>query len=97
MLKREKRTLADQLKRAKKEYPILALAYEIQQVTIGELLGTRSLDSTHMGPLYEAVSGPNAPHTEDSVERERKLERLLKCLGRASTYASGLDCFDKYG
>lgn len=87
-----------QLKEVKKRYPLVALAYGIQEATIAELSYSVSHD-TIMGSIYISLTNAQIDLKTATdlrvklVEARRKFDR---CQGRARTDAETGGCIEAY-
>jgi hypothetical protein len=96
MLAREKVSLEDQLEKAVRDYPVLVLAYRIQEVVIGDLLDALATEDFRTSGFYEALNSDSASIDRLKAEFSVKLKKLKICVARAEDVDAGLDCFDAF-
>jgi hypothetical protein len=99
LLGSKRRQLDQQLARARKEYPLLALSYLVQKVAIQEIAPVASVLDDAAFPVLHALLVNQADLAQSQVEMSQRLRKLRTCLIRASadpTGQDGFDCFDAF-
>jgi len=104
-ISRDSELFKKQLREVKEEYPLVMLAYRIQQAVITELSMPRFITDTEIGPLYTSVEYVQTDSMlRQMVEQQQRLADLKQCLFRANTsasssgeqYLAGMDCFETF-
>lgn len=85
-----------QLELTKEQFPLVAMAMEIQKATIKDILSNRNASELETVEFYEAVFEENLLSEQVEVELRQRITKLKRCLGRAETYSDGLACFEGY-
>lgn len=94
-----------QLKEVKGKYPLVMLAYRMQQAVITELSMPRFISDTEIGSLYSTIESVQTDSmVKLKVENQQRLADLKTCLMRAHTsdsssgeqYLAAVDCFETF-
>lgn len=93
-LKASQKEFTQELTEVKKQYPLVALGYAIQKATIAELSYVRSAGDLEIGSISAALA-ITKPIIPDAVLSQR-LEKLNRCLGRATSDSDTAGCFDAF-
>lgn len=104
-ISKDNKLFKKQLKEVKEKYPLVMLAYRIQQAVITELSMPRFITDTEIGPLYTTIESVQTDSmVKIKVEGQQRLAALITCLMRAHTsgssrgeqYLAGVECFEKF-
>jgi len=82
--------LVKQLKEVKKKYPLVVLAYAVQEATIVELTTAEAKPAT-ITDICSALTPSRAAN-----EYVRLLSDLRHCLERSKDYEGGMACFETF-
>ncbi len=105
MLAKDKKLFKKQFKEVEKKYPLVILAYRIQQAVIAGLSRSRYIAELGIGSIYGVLETSDfEAYTRAEVEQQQRLKKLKDCLRRADTsgassgerYQAGVACFDNY-
>ena len=103
MISRDKKELEKQFAEVEEKYPLVMLAYRIQQAVIYIISGPISIADSGIGSLYDELSPIHSTTLQKlKVEQSQRLINLKDCLFRAHTsggssgeqYMAGAACFD---
>ena len=93
----QQKIFENQLKEVKERYPLVALAYSIQEAAIAELYC--SIRDTRIISLLSVLTGDTALTDAAKAEEIRISEcfrQLNNCLGRSKNYQEGASCFEGF-
>lgn len=96
LLTKDKEKFKQQFADVKKQYPLVALAFEIQKATIKELILQRSITELEISSVYEAIFEDELIDHRFKVEAEKRWKNLITCLKRSTDYESGVSCFEEF-
>ena len=99
---KDKKLFKKQFKDVEEKYPLVVLAYRIQQAVIAELSMPRYIMEMEIGSIYGAFE--TIVSERAIVEQRLRLKKLKDCLRRAHTsdsssgqqYLAGVACFENY-
>ena len=93
----QQKVFENQLKEVRERYPLVALAYSIQEAAIAELY--YSIRDTRIISLLSALTGDTMISDAAKAEGIRISEcfrQLNNCLGRSEGYQEGASCFEGF-
>lgn len=96
LLTKDKEKFKQQFADVKNQYPLVALAFEIQKTTIKELVLQRSITKLEISSVYEAIFEDELIDSRIKVEGDKRWRGLITCLKRSTDYESGLSCFEEF-
>lgn len=87
---------SEQMEYVKKEYPLVALAFQIQEAALTQRIEHQATEHIEIDRYWGSLTGQETINTNAAIKWKFCLDKLKKELGRAKTYEEGQGAFDRH-